>query len=187
MTAKITIFGANGSNGAMFGKHINALLFHPTLGLLAASEEGVFRTGDGGITWQDFSAGLATAQVRTLNRGADGTLYAGTAGYEMYYRQPEDDAWNQLRAFSNFGTFWPMWNNRPLYQYTTLLFHPTDSNIVYFGTFPSGIFKSLDGGISWREYNVGWLNDGVFSLAFHPHNTQVVYAGTYNGVSRSFR
>ncbi len=177
--------GANGSSGVMFGKHINALLFHPTLGWLAASEEGIFRTDDDGTTWQDFSDGLATTQVRTLNRGAAGTLYAGTAGYELYYRQAQDDAWHQLRAFSNFGTFWPIWNDRPLYQYTTLLFHPTDANIVYFGAFPSGIFKSLDGGTSWREYNVGWLNDGVFSLAFHPQDTQVIYAGTYNGVSRS--
>ena len=57
--------------------------------------------------------------------------------------------------------------------------------MIYFGTFPAGVFKSLDGGATWREYNVGWLNDGVFSLAFHPQDTNTVYAGTYNGVSRS--
>jgi photosystem II stability/assembly factor-like uncharacterized protein len=177
--------GANGNLGEMFGKHVNALLFHPDLGWLAASEEGVFRTGDGGVTWEDFSDGLGTTQVRTLAVDANGKLYAGTAGYELYYRRPEDSEWAQFRAFSNFGTFWPIWNDRPLYQYSTLLFHPTDANTVYFGTFPAGIFKSLDGGGTWSESNVGWLNDGVFSLVFKPGNPNTIYAGTYNGVSRS--
>jgi photosystem II stability/assembly factor-like uncharacterized protein len=57
--------------------------------------------------------------------------------------------------------------------------------VIYFGTFPAGIYKSTDGGQSWRESNVGWTNDGVFSLIFHPENTDTVYAGTYNGVNRS--
>jgi photosystem II stability/assembly factor-like uncharacterized protein len=177
--------GANGLDRPMFGKHFNAVLFHPSLGVLAATEEGVYRTGDGGSSWEDFSAGLGNTQVRTLNKDADGTVYAGTAGYELYSRRPADTGWTQLRAFSNFGTFWPTWNNRPLYQYSSLLFHPTDPDVVYFGTFPAGIFKSLDGGDTWREYNVGWLNDGVFSLVFRPGDTDVLYAGTYNGVNRS--
>jgi photosystem II stability/assembly factor-like uncharacterized protein len=69
--------------------------------------------------------------------------------------------------------------------YTSLLFHPTGPNVIYFGTFPAGIYKSADGGQSWRESNAGWTNDGVFSLGFHPEDTDVVYAGTYNGVNRS--
>jgi photosystem II stability/assembly factor-like uncharacterized protein len=177
--------GANGSSHSMIGKHINALAFHPTLGVLAATEQGVFRTPDGGTTWTDWSAGLDTSQVRTLGVYTDGTVLCGTAGYELYLRAPSDSQWTQLTALGNFGRFWPIWNDRPLYQYSTLLFHPSDPNTIYFGTFPSGIFKSLDGGMTWREYNVGWLNDGVFTLTFHPQNTDIVYAGTYNGLNRS--
>jgi photosystem II stability/assembly factor-like uncharacterized protein len=47
------------------------------------------------------------------------------------------------------------------------------------------MYKSTDGGESWKEINVGWLNDGVFSLVFHPNDPDTLYAGTYNGVSRS--
>ncbi len=177
--------GASGGDRILFGKHIDALLFHPTLGLLAATEEGVFRTGDGGSTWKTFSDGLGTPQIRTLNADSDGTVYVGTAGYELYSRRPSDPEWTQVNAFGNWGTLWPTWNNRPMYHFFTLLFHPTDSAVIYFGNFPTGIFKTLDGGNTWREYNVGWLNDGVFSLVFHPRDTNTVYAGTYNGVSRS--
>jgi photosystem II stability/assembly factor-like uncharacterized protein len=177
--------GASGSDRIMFGKYVNALMFHPTLGVLAATEQGVFRTVNGGTTWTGWKAGLGTPQVRTLGVYPDGTVLCGTAGYELYVRRPSDSQWTQLPGFDNFGTFWPIWNNRPLYQYSQLLFHPTDPNTIYFGTFPAGVFKSLDGGGTWREYNVGWLNDGVFTLVFHPQNTNIVYAGTYNGLNRS--
>jgi photosystem II stability/assembly factor-like uncharacterized protein len=176
---------ANGSDRSMISKQVNALLFHPTLGVLAATEQGVFSTLNGGTTWTNWSAGLGTTQVRTLGVYSDGTVLCGTAGYELYARKPSDSQWKQLAAFGNFGTLWPIWNNRPLYQYSQLLFHPTDPNTIYFGTFPAGVFKSLDGGTSWREYNVGWLNDGVFTLVFQPQNTNLVYAGTYNGLNRS--
>jgi photosystem II stability/assembly factor-like uncharacterized protein len=177
--------GANGTDRKMYGKRVNALLIHPSYGVLAATEEGVFRTTNGGQTWTDFSAGLGTSQVRTLNVDSEARLIAGTAGYELYSRRPGDAGWQQVNAFGNYGTLWPIWNNRPMYQYSSLLFHPTDANILYLGTFPAGIFKSLDGGQTWREYNVGWTNDGVFTLVFHPQNPNVVYAGTYNGLNRS--
>jgi len=72
-----------------------------------------------------------------------------------------------------------------MYQYTSLLFHPDDPNVILFGTFPAGIFKSIDGGETWKESNVGWTNDGVFSLVYHPLDCNIIYAGTYNGVNRS--
>jgi len=53
------------------------------------------------------------------------------------------------------------------------------------GTFPQGIYKSADGGLSWKESNINWSMDGVFTLVTHPQNPEIVYAGTYNGINRS--
>ena len=179
--------GAQGTDMKMYGKHIYQIVIDPDPpnAVYVATEEGIFKSSDGGATWSDFSTGLGTPQIQTLVMTADGTLLCGTLGYELYYYDTSDDRWVQMNAFGNFGTFWPIWDDRPLYQYTSLLFHPTDPDVIYFGTFPSGIYKSTDGGQSWRESNVGWTNDGVFSLVFHPKNTDIIYAGTYNGVSRS--
>jgi photosystem II stability/assembly factor-like uncharacterized protein len=123
--------------------------------------------------------------VRSLAVTADGILLAGTAGYELYARAVSDSAWQQMNAFGDWGKIWSIWDNRPNYQFTSLLFHPTDPQIIYFGTFPAGIFKSTDGGQSWLESNTGWTFDGVFSMRFHPDDPETLYVGTYNGVNRS--
>ena len=153
--------------------------------LYVASDEGMFRSTDRGEHWSAFDAGMDTPQVKTLAMTADGTLLCGTLGYELYAYEAAGQHWRQVNAFGNFGVLWPIWSDRPLYQYTSLLFHPTDPDIVYYGTFPAGIFKSTDGGTSWLEQNVGWTNDGVFSLVFHPDDTDTIFAGTYNGLNRS--
>jgi photosystem II stability/assembly factor-like uncharacterized protein len=177
----------SGSDWSMIGKHVYQILVDPSDSETAyvAAEEGAFRTTDGGKTWEDLASGLGTSQVRTIAMTTGRRLLAGSLGYEIYACSAAGSRWQQLGALGNFGTFWPIWDNRPLYQYTSLLFHPDDPDTILFGTFPAGIYKSTDGGASWRERNVGWTDDGVFCLVTHPEDHEIIYAGTYNGVNRT--
>ena len=176
----------NGSDQTMRGLPVTDILVNPSDAndVIVATESGIYRTTSGGSSWGPLNAGLDTLDVRTLAWAGNGRIYAGTRGYEVYLFE-DNNRWRQLPGFGQYGTFWPIWNDRPLYQYTSLLFHPTNPDTIYIGTFPAGIFKSIDGGLSWREKNVGWLNDGVFSLAFKPGDPNIIYAGTYNGLSVS--
>lgn len=177
----------NGAAAEMRGKAITSLLVDPTNDkkVWVAAEDGIRMTTNAGTTWTDVSTGLASTDIRVLVRAADGRMYAGSKGYEAWALDANASSWQQLPALANFGATWPIWNDRPLYQFTSPLFHPTDSKIVYLGTFPSGIFRSDDGGATWRERNIGSTNDGLFSLAFRPNQPDVLFAGTYNGVNRS--
>ncbi|MBN1997170.1 T9SS type A sorting domain-containing protein [candidate division KSB1 bacterium] len=175
---------ANGYDLKMMGKHFNQIIVDPTPPhtVYAATEEGVFRTDDGGTTWIAMSNGLGTPQVKTLFISAKGKLYAGTKGYAVYCWN--DVEWIFFHCPLNFGRQWAAWD-RILYPYTTLLFHPVDPQRMLLGSFPSGIYKSEDQGQSWIETNIGWQNDGVFSMRSHPVEPDIVYAGTYDGISRS--
>ena len=175
----------SGTAATMRGKPITSLVVDQWNAdvVYVGTEEGVYRSVDGGAHWETLWQGLDLPDVRSLALDAAGYLLAGTRGNELYVL--EEMAWRQLNAFGSFGVQWPIWDERPLYQYTTLLFHPTDPDVIYIGTFPAGIYKSVDGGATWRERNVGWTNDGVFCLVPHPDDPETVYAGTYNGVNRS--
>ncbi len=183
-----TWLAANGSDGLMRAKRIYTLLVDPCnpSRVTVAAEDGVYRTEDAGASWSPFKDGLPDwIQVRALSCGKDGQIYAGTLGYELYGTGADAAGWRQLNAFGQFGVFWPIWNDRPLYQYTYLLFDPNDARRIMMGTFPAGIYISEDAGASFRESNVNWTFDGVFCLTYHPTDGGVVYAGTYNGVNRS--
>ena len=174
-----------GTNFTMLGKHVYQVVVDSDSTVYAATEEGIYSSSNGGDTWINISKGLDNLQVRTVAITTNGTLLCGTLGYELYSYNSSTHTWEQMTVFDGFGVTWPIWNDRPNYQYTTLLFHPTDPNIIYLGAFPSGMYKSINGGKNWKEINVGWTNDGVFSLKFHPNDPEIIYAGTYNGVSRS--
>lgn len=53
---------------------------------------------------------------------------------------------------------------------------PSNPSIVYFGTDCAQIWKSVDGGITWKRRSNGLGTNGAMSLAIDPKNTDVVYA-----------
>lgn len=62
---------------------------------------------------------------------------------------------------------------------------PTDSAVLYVGTWGLGVQKSLDGGLTWAAMNNGLGNYYIQSLAILPDGN-TLYAGTYgSGVYRS--
>ena len=62
---------------------------------------------------------------------------------------------------------------------------PTNPDIFYLGGDVLGVYKSTDGGRSWKIVNDGIQNYGVYTLATAPSDSKVVYAMTDDGVARS--
>jgi photosystem II stability/assembly factor-like uncharacterized protein len=56
---------------------------------------------------------------------------------------------------------------------------PTDPEIVYAGSYGSGVYKSRDGGRTWFSTSLGLTNLHIYSLAIDPTHPEVIYAGTY--------
>ena len=185
----------NGDAGTMLGQYVTALTIDPEdeSHVFVSTENGIFRTVDGGRTWIEANDDMPTSDVRVIGFTPAGELYAGTRGYGLYRWQTSGSAsglpsagwWQAQNPVGQWGVIWPLWDDRPRYQYSDMLIHGEDGQRMMFGCFPAGIYTSSDGGRSWRESNVGWTLDGVFSLVAHPLNPDVVYAGTYNGINRS--
>jgi photosystem II stability/assembly factor-like uncharacterized protein len=58
--------------------------------------------------------------------------------------------------------------------------------VIYLGTRNSGIYKSINGGISWQPINKGLERAHILSIAVDPEDTDTLYAGVYlSGVYKS--
>ena len=58
---------------------------------------------------------------------------------------------------------------------------PTDLGVIYVGTDNAGVFKSIDGGLSWQPSHAGLGRAWIYSLVMDPQDPQTLYAGTLLG------
>ena len=56
--------------------------------------------------------------------------------------------------------------------------HPTDPNIVYVGTAQGGIYRSTDGGLTWKAIFDSALSLAVGALAISPSSPSTLFVGT---------
>jgi len=68
---------------------------------------------------------------------------------------------------------------------TCLEAHPTDPEVAFLGTQFYGLYRTDDGGVTWRAASVASGRRTVMALAQHPVDSEVWYAGTLAGVYRS--
>jgi hypothetical protein len=52
-----------------------------------------------------------------------------------------------------------------------------NTQVLYTGT-RDGVFKSTNGGMSWKPVNTGLTSTRIGSLAIDPMNTQILYTGS---------
>lgn len=57
-------------------------------------------------------------------------------------------------------------------------FHPTNADIIYIGSPSGGLWKSIDGGLSWNTYTDNLPVIGVSHIAINPTNPQIIYIAT---------
>src|SRR5262245_53995637 len=151
---------------------------------MGVASGGLFRTTDGGATWVAITDGkvplgstgcVAVADsdpnVIYLGTGSDDVRSNVSTGRGMYKSTDGGETWKFMGLY-NAG------------QIGGVRIHPTNPNIVWVSaqgdTFKSnserGIFKTTDGGQTWRK--VLFLSDqvGAMDVELQPGNPDVVYA-----------
>jgi hypothetical protein len=61
---------------------------------------------------------------------------------------------------------------------TAIAIHPTNPDIVYVGTAQGGVYRSLDGGLTWTALFDAAASLAVGALALAPSNPSILYVGT---------
>jgi photosystem II stability/assembly factor-like uncharacterized protein len=164
-----------------------ALAISPGVGAsrtcFAARSSGLYRSDDGGATWQSTFGSLGmepspatTALAVSPRFDADRMLLAAIHG-------------GVLRSFDGGHSWLAATLPPPPPVVSTLAVSPSfpDEGIAFACTLEDGIFRSEDRGSSWQSSNFGLLDLEVLSIAVSPSFTadQTIYAGTGTGLFRS--
>jgi hypothetical protein len=63
----------------------------------------------------------------------------------------------------------------------SILFHPTNHNIIWAASAGGGVWRSDDAGMGWAPADDFMANLAITSLVMDPHNADIIYAGTGEG------
>lgn len=132
--------------------------------LLTGGEEGIFRSEDGGHTWQ--IAGAAGIPILRIEQSPHDACYwlATSQGAGLF-------ASNDCgKTFENIGRIGV---GRNLYS---IAFDPTDVKRIAIGGWGPGVAVSEDGGKTWQERNAGLPRPEVWSVVFDPEHSGRIFA-----------
>ena len=148
---------------------------------------GIWKSVDSGVSWQNVSDGhLGTGSVGALEVSASdpNVIYAGMG--ESCIRGNVSHGDGVYRS-EDAGRSWQNMGLRDTRQIGRVRVHPTDPDQVFVAalghTFgpnrERGVFRSRDGGRTWKH--VLFVNDstGAVDLTFDPRNPRVLYAATW--------
>lgn len=155
-----------------------SIALHPTNAniLYVATNDAVYKSRDGGGTWERFPS-FSARRVTTLaiDPVLPATIYAGTMG-DAVYKSPDG------------GQRW-LPHNVGLKEHVSFVnqfvFHPALSEKIYIAT-TVGAFYTKDAGREWEERMNGMKEVHIVtSIAINPKDPTILYGGTTGGMYRS--
>lgn len=174
--------------GLMSGR-IADIEVHPTdrsTWYVAAGSGGVWKTGNAGVTWKplfDEQPSYSISEI-TLDPTNPEVVWVGT-GENVSGRHV---GWGDgVYRSRDAGTTWQRMGLAGSQHIGRILVHPRDGNVVLVAAEgplwsaggERGVYRSEDGGLTWKPVLQIDENTGVTDLEFDPSNPDVVYAAAY--------
>ncbi len=158
----------------------------PKLFYFGATGGGVWKTTDGGITYKNISDGYFGGSIGSVAVAASdpNVLYVG--GGEVTVRGNVSSGkgiWKSVNAGSTWN-YSGLPNSRHIPR---IIVHPKNSDIVYAAVMGDlykpnkdrGVYKSINGGKSWKKVLFSDPQAGAVELVMDPSNPRHLYASTW--------
>ncbi len=142
--------------------------------LFAGTGDGVYRLRRSDEQWIPVTTGLDDVLVHALARSAEGTLFAGTSGKGLFRFSPRSSGW--VRMQHGLKDHEGMIEN-----FIRVLLIDQDQNILA-GTFDGGVFRSADGGLTWRPISRALPNDSIRGIV---SSDRTLVVATGNGIFKT--
>jgi photosystem II stability/assembly factor-like uncharacterized protein len=163
------------------GRSIRALC-RANGGLLAGADDGVYRSGSGGRTWERIGLdGRVVWDVAAAPQDAS-LLYAGTSPPALFRSRDGGASWEEISSFARLpeAERWCLPGNPVGGRARTIAFDPADPTRFRVGVEVGGILTTRDAGETWTcDWPQG--NPDIHVMARDPARPEVVYVTTGRG------
>lgn len=158
----------------------------PQRAYLAAYEAGVYRTEDGGLTWQhlpSYPTGYAHSVL--AHPKEERTVYAGSEPAAIFRSPDGGDTWEECSGFRAVpeSKDWNFHSETRDSHVRDLRMAPDDPSYLYAGIEVGGMVGSKDGGGSWKQ--LPGLNDDIHCVNLSKARPKTVYVATARAPYRS--
>jgi len=178
------------------GGRFNALAMLPTnhnIIYAGAANGGVFKTTDGGNSWNPIFDDLSYLAIGAIEIDPtnEETVYVGTGDRNF---GGGSHLGNGIYKSTNGGTSWQQSGLAEASIVSKIVINPENTEQLFAATLGNvhiqdnnrGVYKSNNGGDTWE--NVLYISDstGAVDLIMHPTDTNILYASTYTRYRTNF-
>jgi len=150
---------------------------------------GIWKTDDGGATWRNISDGffsVGTIGDIAVSESDPNVVYAGTGEHAV--RGVMTTFGNGVYKSTDAGATWTHSGLEKTRHISDVAVHPSNPEVVLVGAQgalhgPStdrGVYKSTDGGLTWKRTLYIDENTGVSSLQMDMNNPRILYAAMWH-------
>lgn len=158
----------------------------PNLFYFGATGGGVWRTTDAGNSWENISDGFFGGSIGAVavSEWDNNVIYVG--GGEKTVRGNVSYGYGMWKSV-DAGKTWSHIGLKDSRHIPRIRIHPKNPDIVYAAVlgdlFKSsderGVYKSIDGGKTWKRTLFANADAGAIDLCFDPNNPRIMYASTW--------
>ncbi|WP_204344391.1 WD40/YVTN/BNR-like repeat-containing protein [Psychroserpens algicola] len=158
----------------------------PNLYYFGSTGGGIWKTQDGGRSWDNISDGFFGGSIGaiTVSKSDPNVMYVG--GGEKTVRGNVSSGYGIWKSV-DAGKTWTSSGLKNSRHVPRISVDPTNHNIVYAAvlgniykpTTDRGVYKSIDGGKTWKKTLFANEQAGVVDLLIDPTNPRILYASTW--------
>ncbi len=160
----------------------------PNVYYFGVASGGLWKTIDGGVSWKplwdDFPEAAPAVGAVAVAQSDPKIVYAGTGEINI---RGNVVTGNGLYKSTDSGKSWQFSGLRDSHAIGRIIIDPSDPNIVMVAALghvfgentERGVFRSTDGGASWKKVLYVDSKTGASDIQFDPTNPKIVYAGMW--------
>ena len=171
-----------GRSGAVTGVTGKANLFY-----FGSTGGGIWKTTDAGNSWSNISDGFFGGSVGSIaiSESDNNVIYVGNGEKTVRGNVSSGDG---IWKSENAGKTWKHIGLKNSRHIPRMRIHPKNSDIVfaavlgdlYKASEERGVYKTIDGGATWKKVLFADENSGAIDLIIDPNNPRILYATTWD-------